>query len=510
MVTSSSISKSYGRITVIMLLLFLGLAFRASNINREFSGDEGLLVRIAGEPSGEVIRALKSTDAYPPLTYIFVHHMMKISRSAAWIRSYFILFGIGVSILIYLIAKEYFDVKVAMIALALSVFSPLLIFLSQYARSYIDSAFWMLSATLFFIKIVRGGRSPLNWAGYIISAALSLYTFYFSILMLFAHFIFVTIFFGRNTRYLLGWYTAFGVSGLAFAAWAPSALAQFHNASSLVFDWASKGFNVGALKIGLYMRNLFAVIGFDPFFMVFPEGTANKFFRPALILAALLSAGLLLVFIRIAFRSLRERFGADKKLVWLIPILITVPLVTAWTMASAVNMMTTAKYLAAFHSLFLILLAFIIYKTIEKNRIKGTVLLAVLLAIFAVRIPQAVSSEFDDKAVLNFLTNNVRLNEGFVCIRLPSERWGVNVINISPAIKLNEKGSDYILASKGVWEGCKDRARIFKKVWEYRVYGNDELFGANRLMDELLAEAGFKRTHINKFKNIDIVEYESR
>ena len=105
---------------------------------------------------------------------------MKISTSTSWIRFYFVLFGVGVCVLIYLIAREYFNEKLANIALLIAAFSPLLIFASQYVRSYMDSAFWMLLSCLMMLRILKGKESIFNWAGYVISCVLSIYTFYFS------------------------------------------------------------------------------------------------------------------------------------------------------------------------------------------------------------------------------------------------------------------------------------------------------------------------------------------
>ena len=81
---------------------------------------------------------------------------MRLVGSGFWVRGYFVLFGIGVCWLVYLIAKEYLDERLGRISLLLSVFSPLMIFTSQYARSYIDSAFWMLLSVLFMLKIIKG------------------------------------------------------------------------------------------------------------------------------------------------------------------------------------------------------------------------------------------------------------------------------------------------------------------------------------------------------------------
>ncbi len=207
---------------------------------------------------------------------------------------------------------------------------------------------------------------------------------------------------------------------------------------------------------------------------------------------------------------LKDRFNGDKKFIWMIPVFIIIPLLSAWVMASVFNMMTTAKYLAAFHGLFLVLLAFIICRVLETKRAAGIIMLAAILAVFSLRVPYAVSSEFDDKKAMEFLMANVRPDEGFVCIRLPHDGWKMNLVNLSETVKLNEKGADYVISSGRARDEALNKIKTYKVIWTYRVFGNDELFGANRLMDQMLEEAGFKNVYVNNLNGIEITKYEKK
>ena len=167
----------YKTLLIVLLLLGVALGLRTLNIDREFSGDETATMSIASVKQHLIVAELKKQEINPPATYFLLSCWMKVSKSESWIRLYFVLFGMGGCLLIYLIAREYLNEKLAKIALLIAAFSPLLIFASQYVRSYMDSAFWMLLSCLMMLKILKGKESIFIWVGYIISCVLSLYTF---------------------------------------------------------------------------------------------------------------------------------------------------------------------------------------------------------------------------------------------------------------------------------------------------------------------------------------------
>lgn len=497
-------------ILIVTALLGAGLFLRTLNMDKEFSGDETTLIEISAHDAGQIIPQLTSKEIYPPLTYLAVHYLMRLVGSEFWVRSYFILFGMGVCWLVYLIAKEYLDERLGIISLALSVFSPLVIFASQYARSYIDSAFWMLLSILFMLKIVKGKAGIANWAGYVLSMALSLYTFYFSALLLFAQMVFVTVFIFNDRKALLKWYAAFFLVGLIFLPWASTALGQFHNASSLVYDWAGKGFSVGPFRIGLYARNIFSLVGFDQSFMIFRDGVVKQFTKPVLIVAGLAGIGIFIFFLRYYFKSTMKTLPGEKRLAWFLPCLILVPLVTTWVLAAVLNTLPVARYFVAFHALFLILMAVVIRDILMRKRALGILALAVMLILFAVRIPEAVSAEFGTRDASSFLRSQMGKNDCLICVNLCPDESAFNVIKIDKYIQLNAKGSEYIVGSSDSRKEFTDKVAMFKKAWFYKVYGNAEIFGSNRITERLLEEQGYRQEKVFKFKNIDIVLYSKK
>ena len=501
--------KKYTSLFVVFVILTAGVFLRTVNIDKDLSGDELLTIRIAQADSNKIITMLKEMDIYPPLTYLMVHHWSSPGASNAWIRGYFMLFGIGVCLLIYLITKEYLGEEAARLALLLSAFSPLLIFASQYVRSYIDSAFWMLLSVLFMLKILKGRGGLLIWTGYVAAAALSLYTFYFSALLIFAQLIFIVIVTFKNKKMLLKWFFAFSGVGLIFLPCLAMALRQFHNASGAAFDWSAKGLNFGAFRIGLYTRNIFSLIGFDPYFMVFQGGVTKHFSKGVLLSGIFISLCLIIFFLYSCFKFLESRFSANKTLIWVFPFLIFFPLVLSWMAVALFNTLPNAKYLVVFHALFLILLAAFIYSLLEKKRLVGNIVLFFIIVVFSLRIQDAVSPEFDYTRASQFLKTNLTKDDCLICILpCPIRDNYFRIVETGDFFKVNGKRSGYIPVSKSAWEGLRSKIAPHKEIWFYKVYGNAEVFGADAAIDDFLKNEGYAQNVIKRFRNIDIVKYK--
>ena len=478
-------------------------------MNKELSGDEINIFSISDQSFDQMISTLITKEVYPPVTYIALHYMMKISRSEIWVRLYFVLFGTGVCFLIYMLAKEFLDSKLAITALILGTFSPLLISTSQYVRSYIDSAFWMLLSTLFMMKIMKGKDSFTNWAGYLISASLSLYTFYFSALLIFSQAIFAVVTTFKNKKLLMKWFLAFFGVGLIFLPWLPVSIRQFHNASSIVFDWSSKGFTFGVFRIGLYARNIFSIVGFDPNFMIFQGGVTKYFPKSILLSVALIILSLGVFFTYHCYKFLKNKFSANKTFVWFLLFLIYFPMILSWSAAALLNTLPMAKYLVALHAIFLILLACFIYSLSERRRLAGNMLLALIIIIFSLRIPDAISPEFDYMKASQFLRSNLTKNDCLICIvdcQFADNNF--NIIEAGNYFKLNDKRSGSLPLSERAKQELRSKIAAYEEIMFYKVYGHAEVFGANDMLDNFFKDEGYMPKVVKRIKNIDIVRYK--
>lgn len=497
-------------IVILPALFFIALSLRMLNANKEFSGDETILLSISQHNFDQIIPILKQKEVYPPLTYILVHYWAHLNNSLLWIRMYFVLFGMGVCFVIYLIAKEYMDIKLARISFLFAVFSPLLIFISQYARSYGDSSLWMLLSTLFMLKIINGKNKFVNWLAYTMSIALSLYTFYFSSLLIFAQFIFATIFKWKDKKFMLKWYLAICAAGLIFLPWGPSALGQFKNASSIAYDWSDKGVNFGIFRLGLYTRNIFSVIGFDPYFMVFEGGISSHFSKIILVISVIASFSALFFFLYYCFKWLKSKFPENSALVWFFPFLAFIPLIISWLCAWLFNTLPIPKYLAAFHSFFLILLSIFVCALWEKKKITCILFIVFILGIFAARIPSAVSVEIEGEKATFFLKENLMQDDCLIMLDSGPRKEGLisRTVGLGKFLKLNEKGTAYEITSAEIWNELKQNLQHCRRIWFYKAYGNIEIFGGNRIVERWMKNEEYRVKEVNKFKNIDIIEYE--
>ena len=502
-------TKVYKSILILFILLSIGLFFRTLNISKEFSGDETSVIQISELDLKNGISLLKKTDVYPPLTYIAIHYMMRLGFSGAGLRLYFVVFGLGCSILVYLLAKEYLDIKLAWIALLLSVFSPLLIFGSQYARSYIDSAFWMLASTFFMLKIIKRKESLINWTGYTISSVLAIYTSYFSVLLMFAQCAYVVIFRHKNKKFILKWLIAICMIGLLFLPWIPQALAQYNNIIVNDYDWSSKGFNMGPFRVGLFARNVLSIVGFDPYFMVFQGGISKHFSKLFLTTGLLIGSSTFMFILIYSLEFLKKRFKEKTELIWFFPIMTFFPLAIFWSAAILLNILPNSRYLMAFHAFFIILLACFIYKILERKILLGNFVLGLCILIFILRIPSAVSTEYDLKGASQFLEKNLAPYDCIVYTRSAPQKINTpNIVNVGKYFRLNNAKSEYIFKSDYASEKLKREINSFKRVWFYRVYGNVDVFGGNDLLDQWMKEENYKKIMEKKFKNINVILYE--
>ena len=496
-------------ISILFLILFLGLSLflRTLNLNKGISGDEGILSDIAKLDLNQMFEVIKQIDVYPPVSHILVHHWMFFSQSEVWIRMYFVLFGMGVCVLIYLIGKEYINERFGILALAISAFSPLLIFTSQFIRSYGDSAFWMLLSTFYLLKIIKGKDSGIVWAFYLLSIIVSLYTFYFSVFIIFAQFLLLIIFKRRERKVLLRSIFVYFLAGLAFLPWLPIAVKQL-TCTPIFNNWANKGFHVARLPLGIWTRNIFSLFGFDPYFMIFQGGIIKHFSKSLLMGMVILTVIGLIFFMYYILKYLKKLFPRDKTLMWFFIFLIFIPLVLSWVCGEILNFRLNAKYLVILHIFFIVLVSVFVYGLWLNKSTRALLALIAILGIFVYRIPMALLPVYDVKEAIAFLRENLKKEDCILCTvpYLTKELNGA-VLRLDTYVRLDESRSNYIFKSEQAKKDIQNKIKSFDRIWFYRIAGNFEVFGANRLFDEWLKSEGYSISKRAAFRNIDIIEY---
>jgi len=190
-------------------------------------------------------------------------------------------------------------------------------------------------------------------------------------------------------------------------------------------------------------------------------------------------------------------------------VLVFVPLALTWLLAAAINTLPVAKYFVAFHALFLVLIGASVADLLGRRRVRGVVVLCVMLIMFVARIPSAVSAEFGSHEAALFLRGNAAGSDCLVCGRLcPDETIPCVTVRVADDFVLEQGGSVYAWVSPGAAAGFRERLLPYKRVWFYRVYGNAEIFGLNRLLEKEFAKAGYAAVRTASFANIDVVQYE--
>ena len=131
---------------------------------------------------------LTKTILFPPLYYYMVKlWAFTAGTTPADLRSFSALWGTAAIPIIYLLAREMFGRKAAVVSTILLVFSAFNIYYSQEAKMY---AMWwtlVLASNLFFVRAVKYGGRRSDLALYVAFTAAALWTHNFTVLVILSH-----------------------------------------------------------------------------------------------------------------------------------------------------------------------------------------------------------------------------------------------------------------------------------------------------------------------------------
>ncbi len=172
------IAASYGPL---LLITLIGLSLRVVGLGAaSLSFDEATSVSIGKMRAAEMASHLLNTDVHPPLYFLMLHLVLMLGDSEWQVRLPSAIFGACSIPGIFLVGKQLFDKRVALIAAAVLAVSPFHIYYSQFARPY---ALWALLSLLTWFTLIRAVQSgsKSRWLCYALTASASLCTHYFSI-----------------------------------------------------------------------------------------------------------------------------------------------------------------------------------------------------------------------------------------------------------------------------------------------------------------------------------------
>lgn len=494
-----------------LLILVIAICLRFIYLDKGYNSDEGWLLRTAGLDLNKLIPFLEQgRSVYPPLSPFLLHFWLKLGISEVWVRGYFVLFGVALCILIYHLGKLFLNERFGMIAFFISAISPLLIWSSQFIRSYIDSAFWVILSIYFMLRILKGANFWRNSLGYVVSSAFALYSSYLNGLILISQSIFIFAFYLKDLKFLRRWMALQVLVGIIFIPCLSLLLKQLKLATAIDPKWSERGFQLFGINVGYHARSVAAAFGMDPDFLTMSPLT-QKLNKIALVsLAGLAFCAVIWLFVS-AIRNLKE-FFKDKQLAWFFPVLSISGLVLYDILVEVMNFPLQAEYFIPQHVLFLFVISAFVYSVKENDKFK-VLALSLISIVFILRFHGAIKPEFETKKAYNYLASCIKTSDCLLMVRNTNRYIEPETFNIVLVYDYIQKDSD-----ADYYKPLDERAKMmfssikkkYTDIWFYRSYGNDEILGANRLIMDWLKENGYTIEDVQKFRRIDVIHYKSR
>lgn len=199
--------------------------------------DEGYSYMLAKYDLLELFRRT-ALDVHPPFYYLALKGWMALFGDSLFaLRSLSLVSAIGVIVASYFLFKRFLKGSQLLWAMAVMSVSPLMIRYAQEARMYMLVTLFLLVATISLLKVLEGRH---KWAVvYAVTAALALYSHYYSGFIILAQGLYVLNYTGVTlrqgwsefwrsiTRIPAIWIKTLIALVLLFAPWVPVAIRQF-------------------------------------------------------------------------------------------------------------------------------------------------------------------------------------------------------------------------------------------------------------------------------------------
>jgi 4-amino-4-deoxy-L-arabinose transferase-like glycosyltransferase len=166
----------------IVVVLLLAFALRTINLSgRPVWYDEAFAVLYAEKPFETMLYGTvtqvegAAADVHPLFFYSTLHVWMElVGQSPVAVRSLSVLLGTATVAMVYRLARQLFDRRIAMLAALIAALAPFHVYYSQEARMYSLLGFAAISAAFFFVRAWTRGRW-LDWLAFGVFGALTLY-----------------------------------------------------------------------------------------------------------------------------------------------------------------------------------------------------------------------------------------------------------------------------------------------------------------------------------------------
>ena len=201
---------------IFIVALTIGTLLRFFAIGqRDFWFDEAFSYHIAQLPVKDLIAA-SLTDNNPPLYYLLLHYILKISDNEIALRLPSLILNIFAIYLIYSLFKTQINKKVATIAASLFSLSPLAIYTATEARPHGPAVIFTLLISMAFFMLIK--KSNIKYSIIFIFLAIIGIFVHFYTLLLFLPFTFIVVF-GKSRIKILRWLLILAIILLAISPW---------------------------------------------------------------------------------------------------------------------------------------------------------------------------------------------------------------------------------------------------------------------------------------------------
>ncbi|HEX7259425.1 MAG TPA: glycosyltransferase family 39 protein [Candidatus Saccharimonadia bacterium] len=223
---------------LVVFLVLAGAAVRWWNLGKaSIWHDEGFSIMMAQLPLSEILERT-ARDVHPPLYYMALHYWISVfGSSEVAVRSLSMVATLLIIPLTYCLVRRLWNERGAQLAAVFVCFGPMLVRYGQEARMYGLMAFLVLLTVYFLVRAMERNQARW-WIGFSLSLAAAMYTHYYSVFIIPAVLVYVTL--NTNRQKQSGWWNPrWWLSSLGalllFAPWLPSAYGQVTRQK--YFDW---------------------------------------------------------------------------------------------------------------------------------------------------------------------------------------------------------------------------------------------------------------------------------
>lgn len=250
------------RSLLVMAALLAGAAYLRFHLltNKSFWFDEGFSVGVARLDWSNFLHLLWLREANMALYYVLLKLWMAFGMSEFYVRTLSVIFALAALPVVYALGARLFGTRAGLIAAALLSVNAFHVRYSQEARGYTLLVFLSALCSWFWVRCIEH-PTPRNWRLYTLASILIVYSHFYGILVVVAHWLSLAVMPRENRpipmpfRYLR--FFAYGMLPIAIFLWRagtrPMNWLPRPNGAILRHFFQSLAGNGGSMLLGLYI-----------------------------------------------------------------------------------------------------------------------------------------------------------------------------------------------------------------------------------------------------------------